>query len=53
MIDIDPVNQKLYWATRENGEIGMADMDGSNSMVLFDDIDVVDVSDIRVDQTSK
>ncbi|XP_072039725.1 uncharacterized protein [Amphiura filiformis] len=55
IIELDPINRKLYWATKyldgsvESG-IGTSDLDGSNLSILYDiNNGAQDVGDIRVD----
>ena len=50
MLDIDADSRQLYWASSFSGTIGVADMDGKNSRVLYDtDNGGSSVVDIRVD----
>ena len=47
MIDIDTVNQKLYWGSSSNAVIGVSDLDGKNSNIIYDN--AINVHDLRVD----
>ena len=50
IIEIDALNQRLYWASSYSGTIGVANMDGSNYTVLYDvSSGATNVNDIRVD----
>ena len=50
MLDIDADSRQLYWASSFSGTIGVADMDGNNSRVLYEsDNGGSSVVDIRVD----
>ena len=47
MIDIDALNHRLYWGSSSDAVIGVADLDGNHSNVIYDN--AINIHDMRVD----
>ena len=50
-MEIDAVNQKVFWGSSSNGSIGVADLDGNNFEVI--NYNAVNILDLRVDPVQR